>query len=124
MENLPENEFDDVMSKVLDYFAPYFRYDYQVFRPRYGFFGLISTSEHRIIKFCNDSLLGRFFYVDTNDKERIFFYSEDRVFPPFIIAGLSRWKAEYEHSSFNHHFDTDIYNRMCRENYSLYPKLE
>ena len=60
-------------------------------------------------------------FESTNLKDRIMFYSEDKVFPPALVEDIRWWERENQNSRISCHFDQSILDRMTKENYHLEP---
>jgi len=137
IDSLSEEEFFKACQKVAEKAEPLIRVDswgkftnsgrrIDEIMCNYQFIAIDDRDNNRLIKdksFINniDSIY-RTEFVSTHIKGRIFFCIQKWIFPPFLIKEVKHWK-EYEKigTHLNYHFDTNIQERMRREQYSLFP---
>lgn len=132
LDNMEETEFEQILQMAINKSNPLLRYDYRGYtpmeRPANSYYiGVPNKKDSRLCKgdkFKN--LLQGHIDVDFASigvKDRVIIYRQVGVMPAYCIASLASYKEKYDNCNCFCHFDANIYNKMMREDYSLYPKI-
>lgn len=63
-------------------------------------------------------------YTRLGMNDRVIIYNQVGVVPAYFIGALENYRQKYENANIFPHFDYNLYNRMQREHFSLYPVKE
>lgn len=129
---LPDEVFSDVFRRALAYSEPMLMIDGKGFNVESGAHTFIIGVENRenshFVKsysFQESTKTQHIEFVSTGIKNRVIFYHQYFAFPAFTVQGVDDWRKEYEmlERRLSSHFDAHIFDRMVRENYSIYPQV-
>ena len=132
LNEMNEEDFEQILRIAINKSNPLLRVDYRGYTPNEKpsdsyYIGVPVKKDSRLYK--NDSfkqLLPGNIDVDFASigvKDRVIIYRQLGVFPAYAISPLVTYKDKYENCNCCCHFDINIYNKMQREDYSIYPKV-
>lgn len=132
LDKMGETEFEQILLMAINKSNPLLRYDYRGYtpmeRPANSYY--IGVPNKQNSRLCKDdkfkNLLQGHIDVDFANigvKDRVIVYRQVGVMPAYCISSLASYKEKYDNCNCFCHFDANIYNKMQREDYSLYPKI-
>lgn len=123
---LPDAVFSNVFRRAIDYSEPMLMINGKGFNVSHTLIiGVEDRENSRFVKSRSipENLKTQHIeLVSTGIKNRVLFYRQDFAFPAYTVQGVDDWRREYEKRLLSSHFDANIFDRMVRENYSLYPE--
>jgi len=131
LDDMEEGRFKQILNIAINKSNPLLKYDYRGYTPNERpsnsyYIGVPNKKDSRLYK--NDifkKLLQGNIDVDFASigvKDRVIIYRQLGVIPAFAISPLVTYKDKYDSCNCCCHFDINIYNKMQREDYSVYPK--
>lgn len=132
LDKMGETEFEQILQMAINKSNPLLRFDYRGYtpmeRPANSYY--IGVPNKQNSRLCKDdrfkNLLQGHIDVDFASigvKDRVIVYRQVGVMPAYCISSLASYKEKYDNCNCFCHFDANIYNKMQREDYSLYPKI-
>ena len=126
LDYLPDNVFMKVNLRAADKAEPMLMISPGGGRERSLIIGVEERENSRFVKSRSlQESIQHIELVSTGIKNRVLFYRQDFAFPAFRVQGVDDWRKEYEklERRLSSHFDAHIFDRMVRENYSIYPQV-
>jgi len=132
LNEMNEEDFKQILQIAINKSNPLLRVDYRGYTPNEKpsdsyYIGVPIKKDSRLYK--NDSfkqfLPGNIDvdFASIGVKDRVIIYRQLGVFPAYAISPVVTYKDKYENCNCCCHFDINIYNKMQREDYSIYPKV-
>ena len=132
LDKMNENEFEQILRIAINKSNPLLKYDYRGYTPNERpsnsyYIGVPNKKDSRLYKNENfKKLLQGNIDVDFASigvKDRVIIYRQLGVIPAYTISSLSTYKDKYDNCNCCCHFDINIFNKMQRDDYSLYPRV-
>lgn len=132
LNEMEEEDFEQILRIAINKSNPLLKVDYRGYtpneRPSNSYYvGVPVKKDSRLYKNDNfKQLLQGNIDVDFASigvKDRVIIYRQLGVLPAYAISPLITYKDKYEQCNCCCHFDINIYNKMQREDYSIYPKV-
>jgi len=132
LNEMSEEDFEQILRIAINKSNPLLRVDYRGYTPNERpsnsyYIGVPVKKDSRLYKNDNfKQLLQGNIDVDFASigvKDRVIIYRQLGVLPAYAISPLVTYKDKYEQCNCCCHFDINIYNKMQREDYSIYPKV-
>jgi hypothetical protein len=132
LDKLSDEDFGHLIRTAINKSNPLLKFDYKGYtpleRPAHSYY--IGVPDKKNSRLCKDdafkNMLQGNIDVDFSDigvKDRVIVYRQVGVFPAYCIAPLSSYKDKYDNCNCFSHIDANIYKKMQREDYNLYPKV-
>lgn len=132
LNRMGENEFEQILQIAINKSNPLLRYDYRGYtpmqRPANSYY--IGVPDKQNSRLCKDDKFKNLLqgqidvdFASIGVKDRVIVYRQVGVMPAYCISSLTSYKEKYDNCNCFCHFDANIYNKMQREDYSLYPKI-
>lgn len=132
LNEMSEEDFEQILRIAINKSNPLLRVDYRGYTPNERpsnsyYIGVPVKKDSRLYKNDNfKQLLQGNIDVDFASigvKDRVIIYRQLGVLPAYAISPLTTYKDKYDQCNCCCHFDINIYNKMQREDYSLFPKV-
>lgn len=131
LESLSYEDFNNLINRAIRKSLPVLPYDYNGLfpdeNPQDGYFiGVPDKSTCRLTKDLFKNLVSDNADVDVvsiGSTDRIIIYRQLGVLPVYAIKAVKEYQREYENGAAAnlYHFDNDLYTRMQREKFSIFP---
>ncbi len=132
LDKLSDEDFSHLIRTAINKSNPLLKFDYKGYapleRPAHSYYiGVPDKKNSRLCK--NDAfknMLQGNIDVDFSNigvRDRVIVYRQVGVYPAYCIAPLSSYKDKYDNCNCFCHIDANIYKKMQREDYNLYPKV-
>jgi hypothetical protein len=132
LDKLSDEEFGHLIRTAINKSNPLLKFDYKGYtpleRPAQSYY--IGVPDKKNSRLCKDdafkNMLQGNIDVDFSNigvKDRVIVYRQVGVYPAYCIAPLSSYKDKYDNCNCFCHIDANIYKKMQREDYNLYPKV-
>ena len=132
LDKLSDEDFGHLIRTAINKSNPLLRFDYKGYtpleRPAQSYY--IGVPDKKNSRLCKDdafkNMLQGNIDVDFSNigvKDRVIVYRQVGVYPAYCIAPLSSYKDKYDNCNCFSHIDANIYKKMQREDYNLYPKV-
>lgn len=132
LDDMEEEDFRNILRIAINKSNPLLKYDYRGYtpaeRPSNSYYiGVPNKKDSRLLRNNNfkELLQGNIDvdYVSIGVKDRVIIYRQLGVIPAYTISPLPTYKEKYENCNCCCHFDMNIYNRMVREDYDVFPRI-
>ena len=132
LDKLSDTDFEHLIRTAINKSAPLLKFDYKGYTPleipaQSYYIGVPDKKNSRL---CKDdafkNMLQGNIDVDFSNigvRDRVIVYRQVGVYPAYCIAPLSSYKEKYDNCNCFCHIDANIYKKMQREDYDLYPKV-
>ena len=132
LDKLSDTDFEHLIRTAINKSAPLLKFDYKGYTPleipaQSYYIGVPDKKNSRL---CKDdafkNMLQGNIDVDFSNigvRDRVIVYRQVGVYPAYCIAPLSSYKEKYDNCNCFCHIDANIYKKMQREDYNLYPKV-
>lgn len=132
LDKMSDEEFEHLIQTSINKSNPLLRFDYRGYtpqeRPAQSFY--IGVPDKKNSRLCKGdafkNMLQGDIDVDFSNigvKDRVIVYRQVGVYPAYCIAPLSSYKEKYDNCNCFCHFDANIYRKMQREDYNIYPRI-
>lgn len=132
LDDMDEETFNQIINIAINKSNPLLRIDYRGYTPNERpsnsyYIGVPDKKNSRLYKgdTFKKMLQGNIDvdFANIGVKNRVIIYRQLGVLPAYAMSSLTTYKDKYENCNCCCHFDMNIYNKMQREDYSVYPKI-
>lgn len=132
LDDMQDDEFEQILRIAINKSNPLLKIDYRGYTPNEKptdsyYIGVPNKKNSRLNKEdrFKRSLHGNIDvdFAEIGMKDRVIIYRQLGVYPAYAISSVSSYKERYDNCRYCCHFDINIYNKMQREDYNIYPKV-